>query len=173
MIICPLRSEPVCCGARAVPSGDFKYQFMPELVNLPSSESGNDENGHGVCKHTDGSIFFTFVRASASRSLSHPHDVRRAQVPKKVDNSTQVLMRCDPSGANCKMLGKPGPEGLSGGTPHGLRIEHDEKKGESYLYHSNNNAKIMKTDLEGNILWTADLSGWAKDPVMKKFTPQG
>ena len=52
-------------------------------------------------------------------------------------------------------------------------IEHDEKKGESYLYHSNNNAKIMKTDLEGNIIWTADLSGWAKDPVMKKFTPQG
>ena len=99
--------------------------------------------------------------------------MRRAQVPKKVDNSTQVLMRCDPSGANCKMLGKPGPEGLSAGTPHGLRIEHDEKKGESYLYHSNNNAKIMKTDLEGNIIWTADLSGWAKDPVMKKFTPQG
>ena len=147
---------------------------MPELVNLPSSESGNDENGHGVCKHTDGSIFFTFVRfCSAQLSFAPPHDVRRAQVPKKVDNSTQVLMRCDPSGANCKMLGKPGPEGLSAGTPHGLRIEHDEKKGESYLYHSNNNAKIMKTDLEGNIIWTADLSGWAKDPVMKKFTPQG
>ena len=171
-----------------MPPGDFKYQFMPELVNLPSSESGNDENGHGVCKHTDGSIFFTFVRASAlfrgttalcypsllfSLSFAAPHNVRRAQVPKKVDNSTQVLMRCDPSGANCKMLGKPGPEGLSAGTPHGLRIEHDEKKGESYLYHSNNNAKIMKTDLEGNIIWTADLSGWAKDPVMKKFTPQG
>ena len=60
------------CAVARVPSGDFKYQFMPELVNLPSSESGNDENGHGVCKHTDGSIFFTFVRASAvPSSLSH------------------------------------------------------------------------------------------------------
>jgi len=27
----------------------------------------------------------------------------------------------------------------------------------------------MKTDMEGKIIWTADLSGWAKDPVMKKY----
>ena len=23
---------------------------MPDLVNLPASELGNDQNGHGVCK---------------------------------------------------------------------------------------------------------------------------
>jgi len=62
------------------------------------------------------------------------------------------------------------PEGLSAGTPHGLRIEHDAKQGKSFLYHSNNNAKVMKSDLLGNIIWTADLTGWAK--VSPQYTIQ-
>ncbi len=146
---CLRRGDCVCSG-----DGDFQFEYQQQLVNLPPSESGNDLNGHGVCKDKEGNIFFTFV-------------------PKKVDNSTQVLAKWKADGTGVEMLGKPGPEGLSAGTPHGLRIEHDEKQGKSFLYHANNNAKVMKTDLEGNIIWTADLSGWSKDPVMKKFTPTG
>lgn len=143
------RDAPIVTG-----QGDFQFEFEQQLVNLPSSESDNDLNGHGVCKDKEGNIFFTFV-------------------PKKVDNTTQVLAKWKVDGTGVEMLGKPGPDGLSAGTPHGLRIEHDEKQGKSFLYHANNNAKVMKTDLEGNIIWTADLSGWPKDPVMKKYTPQG
>lgn len=141
-------AAPVISG-----SGDWVYEFKEELVSLANTtEFGNDLNGHGVCKDTDGTIFFTFV-------------------PKKVSQTTQVLAKWSPDGTGVTLLGQPGPEFLSGGTPHGLRIEHDEKLDQSFLYHSNNNAKVIKTDLEGNIIWTADLSGWAKDPEMKQYTP--
>lgn len=143
------RDAPVISG-----QGAWQYQFMPSLTNLPTSEASNDENGHGVCKDTNGTIYFTFV-------------------PKHVTETTQVLARWHPDGTEVQMLGKPGPTGLAGGTPHGLRIEHDEKKGQSFLYHANNDAKVMKTDLEGNIIWTADLSHWPSDPIMKKFATHG
>ena len=41
-------------------SGDWVYEFKEELVSLANTtEFGNDLNGHGVCKDTDGTIFFT------------------------------------------------------------------------------------------------------------------
>ena len=69
--------------------GDWEFEFQESLVNLPASESGNDQNGHGVCKDTDGTIFFTFV-------------------PKKVTAATQVLAQWKPDGTGVTMLGKPG-----------------------------------------------------------------
>jgi hypothetical protein len=83
----------------------------------------------------------------------------------------QVLVRFTPDGKTPTLLGQPGPEGLSQGTPHGLRIEHEEATGSSFLYHCNNGALLFKTTLDGEILWQTDLSGWKTDPKLQKYTP--
>lgn len=121
--------------------GAWQYRYVPSLATLPDSEAANDQNGHGVTKDSHGNIYFTFV-------------------PKKVNHYTQVLVKFAPDGTNATLLGKPGPEGLSGGVPHGLRIEEDPATGKGFFYHANNAQKVMKTDLEGNIVWTADFSQW-------------
>jgi hypothetical protein len=121
--------------------GNWRFQFMPSLVNLPLSEADNDLNGHGVCQDNEHNIYFTFV-------------------PKKVTNATQVLVRFTPDGGQATLLGQPGLEGLSGGTPHGLRFEYDAGTGQSFLYHANNDATVIKTTLDGEILWRANFSAW-------------
>lgn len=124
--------------------GNWRYQYLPELLQLPDSEAGNDKDGHGVTLDREANIYFTFH-------------------PKSVTNETQVLVRFDPSGANPVLLGKPGPDGLSSGTPHGLRFEYDPVSDASFLYHANNAHKVMKTTLNGDIVWTADFSHWETD----------
>lgn len=134
-------------------AGAWRYQLVPDLLRLPDSEVDNDENGHGVSKDSQGNIYFTFV-------------------PKKVDADTQVLVKFRPDGTGATMLGAPGPEGLSGGTPHGLRIEHDPVANASFFYHANNEARVMKTTLDGEMLWTADFSHWETErPEYWPYTP--
>jgi len=96
---------------------------------------------HGLCRDLDNNIYFTFV-------------------PKTVTNTTQVLVRFSPDGSDATLLGQPGPEGLAAGVPHGLRFEYDAKANQSFLYHSNNAALVIKTTLEGKLVWKADLSDW-------------
>lgn len=128
--------DPVVSG-----QGRWRYQFIPNLLNLPASEANNDQNGHGLCKDTDGNIYFTFV-------------------PKKVTETTQVLVRFAPDGTRGTLLGKPGPSGLSAGIPHGLRFEYDAELKQSFLYHANNDATVIKTTLDGEVIWTANFSHW-------------
>merc|ERR1712232_1000324 len=52
---------------------------------------------------------------------------------------------------------------LTTGVPHGLRIEHDPVTKESYLYHANNDAKIIKTKLDGSVIRTTSLKSWQKE----------
>ena len=130
-------SSPIISG-----QGDWKYQFLPDRVVLPTAEVGNDQNGHGLCRDDDdGSFYFTFV-------------------PKAVNNDTQVLVKFSPDGKTATLLGEPGPAGLSGGVPHGLRIEKDADAGKKFLYHANNKQRLIKTDLAGAIVWDVDLSDW-------------
>eukprot|EP01052_Picozoa_sp_SAG31_P027387 SAG31_NODE_2561_length_5481_cov_2.689335_6_plen_76_part_00 len=68
-------------------------------------------NGHGIARDATGNIFFTFQ-------------------PANVASDTQCLVRFDKDGTNGKLLGEKGPNGLSQGVPHGLRLEHDAKKGQ-------------------------------------------
>eukprot|EP00927_Polykrikos_kofoidii_P062127 TRINITY_DN56942_c0_g1_i1.p1 TRINITY_DN56942_c0_g1~~TRINITY_DN56942_c0_g1_i1.p1 ORF type:complete len:424 (+),score=62.33 TRINITY_DN56942_c0_g1_i1:85-1356(+) len=132
------RAQKAAC-AFASGRGAWRYRYQPDLLTLPTSEVSNDRNGHGVCKDSKGNIYFTFV-------------------PKKVDATTQVLARFDPDGTNGKMLGEAGFNGLSAGVPHGLRIE--ETADGAFLYHANNAQKVIKTDLDGKIVWTTDFSAW-------------
>lgn len=124
--------------------GDWRYQFVPDLVKLPSPQTNNDLNGHGLTKDNDGNIYFTFV-------------------PKTVGNDTQVLVKFKPDGTKGLLLGAKGRTELTTGVPHGLRIEHDPVAKESYFYHANNDAKIMKSRLDGSVMWTADLKHWQQE----------
>lgn len=121
--------------------GAWRYRYVPDLVTLPASEADNDLNGHGLTQDSQGNIYFTFV-------------------PKRVTNITQALVRFVPDGTNATLLGQPGPDGLSAGVPHGLRIEEDARTGQAFLYHANNAQKVIKTDLDGRVIWTADFSHW-------------
>lgn len=128
--------DPIISG-----TSPWQYQYMPERVQVPGFDANDVGNGHGLCRDKEGNIYFTFQ-------------------PKSVDNDTQALVRFASDGTKGAMLGLKGPGGLSRGTPHGLRIEHDEAQGKSFLYHANNNQLVFKTTLDGDIIWTADLSDW-------------
>eukprot|EP00045_Choanoeca_perplexa_P012680 m.139718 g.139718 ORF g.139718 m.139718 type:complete len:339 (-) comp16097_c0_seq1:2178-3194(-) len=107
--------------------GNWRYEFVPDKVALPSNVS--ILNGHGLCKDHHGNIYFTFQ-------------------PNSVEASTQCLIRYHPDGTNPRLIGDPL---LSKGVPHGLRIGYQNNT--AFLLHANNGATITKTDLDGNILW--------------------
>ena len=129
------------------------YEYQPQLLQVPPSPlsgGGNVLNGHGVARDATGNIYFTFQ-------------------PANVGDDAQVLVRFNPDGTNGTLLGEKGANGLSQGVPHGLRLEHDEEKGQDFLYHANNNALIFKTTTEGEVIYKIDLSDWQH--TNKQFWP--
>lgn len=136
--------DPVISG-----SGRWKYQYMPDLLHFPNeTELGN---GHGLCKDKKGQIYFTFQ-------------------PKHKTAYSQALVRFQPDGTNGVLLGDKGPDGLSMGVPHGLRIDYSE--GTGYLYHANNQATVMKTTLEGKIVWKSDFTDiWKNNKTVWPYKP--
>ncbi|HSU54715.1 MAG TPA: hypothetical protein VLT36_11705 [Candidatus Dormibacteraeota bacterium] len=111
-------------------SGEFRYQYAPEKLVLP--DEVKMRNGHGLCRDTQGNIYFTFE-------------------PEKVEEQTRCLVRFAPDGTSPVLLG--GDNALAHGVPHGLNIDID-KDGNAVLYHANNDATVHKTTLDGRILWT-------------------
>jgi hypothetical protein len=111
-------------------SGEFRYQYAPEKLVLP--DEVKMRNGHGLCRDTQGNIYFTFE-------------------PEKVEEQTRCLVRFAPDGTAPVLLG--GDNALAHGVPHGLNIDID-KDGNAVLYHANNDATVHKTTLDGRILWT-------------------
>ena len=105
---------------------------MPNLLILPKPASML--NGHGLAKDNDGNIYFTFQ-------------------PTAVDQTTRVLVKFNPDGTGGVLLGDDNR--LAFGVPHGLRIR-TELDGNQYLYHSNNDAIVHKTYLNGTLIWTAN-----------------
>merc|ERR1740117_630753 len=79
------------------------------------------------------------------------------------DKNIYVTYQNDGKDLNCLIKWKPdGTAGefmtgngntttLCSGTPHGLKIATEG--GKEVLYHANNNQKLTKTDLMGNIIW--------------------
>jgi hypothetical protein len=132
----PLK-DPVISGA-----GDFRYQYVAEKLVLPAEVKMR--NGHGLCRDTQGNIYFTFE-------------------PEKVEEQTRCLVRFAPDGTNPELLGSD--NALAHGVPHGLNIDID-KGGKAVLYHANNEATVHKTTLEGSILWTQKWS-----PQMGNYKP--
>jgi len=136
-----LLSEPIISG-----NGSWRYQYMPELLQLP--ESVHVKNAHGVTKDRDGNIYFTYE-------------------PVNITEDTRVLVRFAPDGTSAQLLGKD--NSLAFGTPHGLRISY-EKDG-PYLYHANNDATVHKTTLEGDIVWTNNATDAWKGTKFWPFKP--
>lgn len=122
--------------------GEFRFLFRPDLVQLPLPEKADDQNGHGlIVDRTTKSFYFTWQ-------------------PKKVGPDTHALARFTPDGKTGTLLGKPGPEGLGNGVPHGLRIEHDAVRGQTFLYHANNAQRVTKTTIDGTIVWSVSFADW-------------
>ena len=118
-------SGPVMGGA-----GDFRYEYVPEKLVLPSSVKMR--HGHGLCCDARGNIFFTFE-------------------PEIVREETRCLVRFAPDGSEATLLGSD--NALAHGAPHGLSL-HLDSPGQPVLYHANNAATVHKTTLDGRVLWT-------------------
>ena len=126
-------AEPSPAGAPAKitsGSGAFRYEYAPEKLVLPPEVKMR--HGHGLCRDTDGHIYFTYES-------------------EKIEAGTRVLVRFEPDGTGAVLLGPD--NALAHGAPHGLNIQVD-KAGEAHLYHANNAATVHKTTLDGEIEWT-------------------
>ncbi len=65
-------------------SGEFRYRYVPEKLVLPPEV--RMKNGHGLCRDTDGNIYFTFE-------------------PERVEADTRSLVRFAPDGTGAVLLG--------------------------------------------------------------------
>ena len=131
------RSHPIIGG-----QGSWKFQYRPDLANLPQSAADNIANGHGLVLNRENHKFY-FTWQS-----------------KSVESTTYALASFDSDAENVRLLGSPGPIGLAAGTPHGLRTEHDKETGSAFLYHANNNQRVTKTTSAGEIIWSTSFSDW-------------
>ena len=114
-------------GAIIGGDGDYKYEYVPEKLQLP--EGTALVNAHGLEVDKAGNIYLTY-------ESDH-------------DTDTHCFVRWDPDGTGGTTLGSGGA--LCLGTPHGLRIA-SEGDG-TFLYHANNGELLTKTTLDGTILW--------------------
>jgi hypothetical protein len=118
-----LGADPIIGG-----QGDFKYQYMPDLLKPPAG--AKLVNCHGLVTDKDKNIYLTY------------------QNDAKTD--TNCLIRWKPDGTGAEFMSGGGGK-LCDGTPHGLKITTEG--GTQYLYHANNNQKLTKTTLDGTIVW--------------------
>lgn len=108
--------------------GDFRYQYMPDKCVMPAGSAV--QNSHGLAVDADKNIYLTYQPVNGK--------------------DTNCLVRWAPDGTNGTFL-NGGGTALSSGTPHGLKITTEN--GKVFLYHANNNQKLTKTTLEGDIIW--------------------
>ena len=83
-------------------------------------------------------------------------------------NDTHCMIRWNPDGTGGEQFG-PGAE-LCAGTPHGLRLTHEN--GIPYLYHANNAQKLHKTRLDGTIVWSVE-GRQTMSPDFFRISPPG
>lgn len=114
--------------------GNWRFQYRP--VKLPRAAQNNVLDGHGLALDPDtGDFYFIFH-------------------PKIWNNHTQTLVRF----SKARLPQLLGGGLLSRGIPHGLRFEQDGDT--KYLYHANNEQRVTKTTIDGDILWSTDFSDW-------------
>jgi len=128
-----LAADPIIGG-----QGDFRYQYMPELLRPPVG--ANMVNCHGLITDDDNNIYLTYENDG------------------KTDLNCLIKWKPDGTGAEW-MTG--GNTTLCSGTPHGLKLAHEQ--GTQYLYHANNNQKLTKTLLDGTIVWQIN-GNFGQDP---------
>jgi len=133
-------AEPIIGG-----SGDFKYQYMPELMQVPDGcciGKNPKCNAHGLVTDKDKNIYLTYDNGGSS--------------------DKNCLIRWKPDGTDPVFL-TGGNTTLCDGTAHGLKIA--EEAGEVYLYHANNNQKLTKTTLDGTVVWQRN-GNFGQDPSL-------
>jgi hypothetical protein len=125
--------EKLATGSSADPiiggSGKFRYQYMPDLLKVPTG--GVLGNCHGLVTDKDKNIILTYQPGSGD---------------------THCLIRWNPDGTSGTFVNDT--VGLCTGVPHGLKIttEGDQQ----FLYHANNAQKLAKTTLDGEIVWIVE-----------------
>jgi hypothetical protein len=112
-------------------SGKYRYQYMPDLLKAPAGATL--VNCHGLVTDSDKNIYLTY------------------QNDGKTDQN--CLIKWKPDGTDGVFM-TGGNSTLCSGTPHGLKIKTEG--GVEYLYHANNNQKLTKTTLDGDIIWQKD-----------------
>jgi hypothetical protein len=123
--------------------GDFKYQYMPDLLKPPAGASLT--NCHGLVTDADKNIYLTY------------------QNDGKTDKNCLIKWKPDGTGAEFVTGGNMS---LCDGAPHGLTIVNEPTATNSsdvFLYHANNNQKLTKTALDGTIVWQKN-GNFGQDP---------
>jgi len=131
---CALAADPIIGG-----QGDFKYQYMPDLLKAPAGASL--VNCHGLVTDADDNIYLTY------------------QNDGKTDQN--CLIKWKPDGTAGEFVTGQNST-LCSGTPHGLKIANEG--GDVFLYHANNNQKLTKTTLDGTIVWQKE-GNFGQDPA--------
>eukprot|EP00750_Incisomonas_marina_P003368 INCI13083.2.p1 GENE.INCI13083.2~~INCI13083.2.p1 ORF type:complete len:484 (+),score=60.15 INCI13083.2:184-1452(+) len=114
-------------------SGKFRYQYMPDLLQAPAGASL--VNCHGLVTDQDNNIYLTY------------------QNDGKTDEN--CLIRWNPDGTGGEFMTGGGTT-LCSGTPHGLKIVTEGPNRDQFLYHANNDQKLTKTTLNGDVIWQVD-----------------
>ena len=149
-------SEPPIIGGW----GDWKYQYMPDLLALPLGAEVQD--AHGLELDAAGNIYLEYRNWNDGI----------------VSNGTDrnCLIRWAPDGTNGTFL-TAGGDALCTGKPHGIKVASEN--GVEYLYHVNvetgstaspgqtarNSGKLTKTTLEGDIIWQLNGTAWLGAPL--------
>lgn len=101
---------------------------MPDLLQAP--EGAHMVNCHGLVLDEEGNIYLTYESDK--------------------DHDDNCLIKWKPDGTGGEFM-RGGKRSLCSGTPHGLKIQNEG--GSTYLYHANNDEKLTKTTLDGDIVW--------------------
>mmetsp|Transcript_65382 Transcript_65382/g.108637 ORF Transcript_65382/g.108637 Transcript_65382/m.108637 type:complete len:376 (-) Transcript_65382:27-1154(-) len=122
--------------------GEYRYQYIPELLQLP--RGAEVQHAHGLAVDPSGNIYLTYVNWNNGIQTNGTDE--------------HCLVRWAPDATNGTFMDLGG-SALCKGTPHGLKVANEN--GSIYLYHANcatkppryGSGKITKSTLDGKILW--------------------
>eukprot|EP00037_Helgoeca_nana_P032083 m.412092 g.412092 ORF g.412092 m.412092 type:complete len:444 (-) comp28788_c0_seq1:134-1465(-) len=118
--------------------GKYRYQYMPELLQMPGASL---VNCHGLVTDAENNIYLTYQNDG---------------------KDLNCLIKWKPDGTAGEFM-TGGGNNLCSGTPHGLKVTTEGNT--QYLYHANNNQKLTKTTLDGTIIWQ-DNGNFGQDPTL-------
>eukprot|EP00937_MAST-01D_sp_MAST-1D-sp2_P000485 g485.t1 len=123
-------------------SGLWRWQYMPELLQLPAGTEV--QHAHGLERDADGNIYLNYVNWNNGIQTN--------------GTDQHCLVRWAPDGTSGRFV-EAGGSALCAGTPHGLTLARES--GELFFYHANcgteparyGSGKLSKTALNGTVLW--------------------
>lgn len=118
-------------GTEVLGQGEFRYRYRADKLVLPESITSTWQHVHGITLGPDNDIFVTYSTDGQQ------------------NEDTRALAHFDLDG---NFLGTLGSAAMARGNPHGL--DGQEEQGQFYLYHSNFDGRVTKTDKDGRLLWS-------------------